>query len=73
MKAIKITKDNRQLLASRFNVDVDDYDDVLPIDYWLVTDFGNDETFDTLTEDMFNHNFIVGDTLENDFVAVERD
>jgi hypothetical protein len=73
MKAIKITKDNRQLLASRFNVDVDDYDDVLPIDYWLVTDFGNDETFDTLTEDMFQHNFIVGDTLENDFVAVERD
>jgi hypothetical protein len=73
MKAIKITKDNRQLLASRFNVDVDDYDDMLPIGYWLVTDFGNDDTFDTLTEDMFQHNFIVGDTLENDFVAVERD
>lgn len=73
MKAIKITADNQQLLASRFGVDVDDYDDVLPLGYWLVTDFGNDETFDTLTEDMFNHNFIVGDKLENGFVAVERD
>lgn len=73
MKAVKITAENQQFLASRFGVEPDDYTDMLPIGYWLVTDFGNDDTFDTLTEDMFNHNFIVGDTLENGFVAVERD
>lgn len=73
MKAVLITTINRPMLAARYLVDVDDYDDMLPIGYYLVTDFGNDEKFDTLTTDNLNALFDIGPELENNgFFEVTR-
>lgn len=74
MKAVRITKENVDFLATRFGVETEDKEDLLPVGYVLVTDFGNDEKFDVLTVDIFNHNFNeTGVTLDNDFFEVERD
>jgi len=69
MKAIKITVENRSMLAGRFGRE--DTNE-LPVGYWLVTDFGNDETFETVTPARFAALFTVGETLKNDFVDIER-
>lgn len=69
-KAITITERNRPMLAGRFMVDKDDWDDMLPLGYHLVTDFGNDEKFDTLTTDNFNKFFVANLPIENDFIAI---
>lgn len=70
MKAIKITTANRQMLASRYDVDVEDFDSVLPIDYYFITDFGNEETFEVITPALFNAAFIVVSNLLNGFQEV---
>lgn len=64
MKGIFITEGNRDTLASKFQVDKDD-PDLLPIGYWLVTDFGNDETFETLTVENFTMIFSIVGSLKN--------
>jgi hypothetical protein len=69
-KAITITPANRDMLASRFTVYKEDYDDMLPLGYILVTDFGNDEKFDVLTKLAFDYFFIVGEKIQNGFVEV---
>lgn len=71
MKAIEITAENTPMLAGRFLVEPEDYDDVLPLGYSLVTDFANDETFDTLSPANFEARFTkTGVILENGFVEV---
>ena len=76
MKAILITVANRSMLGNRWNVEFTDYDDVLPIGYWLVADFGNngiqDGPFETLTPFMFTMNFGEGPftELENGWIEV---
>jgi hypothetical protein len=63
MKAIQITSTNRVELATRWNVEEADYDEVLPLGYWLVTDFGvntiEDMPFETLTEAKFTTYFTI--------------
>jgi len=76
MKAILITVANRSILGTRWNVEFTDYDDVLPIGYWLVADFGNnsieDMPFETLTQEKFTETFGAGPftALENDWIEV---
>lgn len=76
MKAILITETNRPLLASRWQVEEADWDDVLPLGYWLVADFGNngiqDGPFETLTQSFFTTTFGAGPftELEHDWIQV---
>jgi hypothetical protein len=70
MKAIKITTTNIDMLASRYTIDKLDYEDRLPIGYILVTDFGNDDTFDVLTQENFDVAFTMGLELANGFFEV---
>jgi hypothetical protein len=76
MKAILITEANRPQLAQRWNVEESDWDDVLPLGYWLVADFGNnsiaDMPFETLTQSFFTTTFGVGPftELENGWIEV---
>ena len=73
MKAVLITKTNVDFLASRFSIEDIDIPDRLPIDFILVTDFGNDENFDVLTKTKFNIQFdTTGVKLDNDFFEVEK-
>ena len=73
MKAVLITKTNVDFLASRFSIEDIDIPDRLPIDFILVTDFGNDENFDVLTKTKFNIQFdATGVKLDNDFFEVEK-
>lgn len=72
MKAVKITLNNRDMLAARFFVDSADYDDRLPLDYYLVTDFGNDDTFDVVTQEVLDENFVSGSYLQNGFFEVAK-
>jgi hypothetical protein len=69
MKGVVITSDNQQMLAGRFNrTEVDE----LPLGYTLVTDFGVDEHFVTLTPANFDELFTKGETLKNGFFEVIR-
>lgn len=69
MKAIIIaSKKVQDMLASRYGIL--DKDELLPIGYTLVTDFGNDETFDVITQEKFDANFVKVADLENGFFSI---
>lgn len=70
VKAITITKENQSMLGQRFDVEPLDYPEALPIGYILVTDFGNDETFEVLTAQKFGITFTITNDLDNGFVAI---
>ncbi len=72
MKAIKITTQNQQMLASRHAIDTDDIDTQLPIWFWYITDFGNEETFEVVTEELFTATFNNEYRIKNGFVAIAR-
>lgn len=69
LKAIKIDKENVDMLANRFNVE--DVEDILPLGFWMVVEFGNEETFDVLTQDNFELLFTVGKEIKNGFHVIE--
>lgn len=72
MKGIIITGENQTMLLNRFTTAHDL--EQLPIGYILVTDFGNDDTFEVLTTTVFNTNYAVvtGQDLLNDFFEVTK-
>ena len=72
MKAIKITTKNRDILASRYTIEKEEYEDRLPLDFYVVTDFGNEETFDVITQEALDRVFNVGVTLENGWLEIVR-
>jgi len=72
MKAIYITPANVDMLASRFAVEKEDVEEVLPDGYYLITDFGNDEKFDTLTPGLFDATFRKVADIQNGFISIER-
>jgi len=71
-KAILITTSNQDKLASRYNLEKWEYDERLPLGFYLVTDFGNEDIFDVVNPTLFNETFVVGTALENGFVDVGR-
>jgi hypothetical protein len=73
MKTIKITKDNVDKLASKFGVAPEDKEDRLPIGYWLVASFGEDDyPIDVVTETALNEKFTLGEEIKNGFFALIR-
>jgi hypothetical protein len=70
MKAIKITTGNQQRLATQFGVEDLDRTDRLPIGYILVTAFGVDEHFETLTTAVYESKYGYGPELKNGFFEV---
>lgn len=72
MKAIKITEKNVDYLCSKFGVDTIEKEERFPLGYYAVTDFGNDETFDVITEAKFQSHFIVTEPeLKNGWIGVQ--
>lgn len=72
MKGILITKDNIDMLAGRYNIEAEDKEDLLPLEYILVTDFGNDDWYDVLSPPVFDASFEWGDPIGNGFKIVTR-
>lgn len=70
MKAILITKENQNTLMGHFARS--DQEDLFPIGYYLITDFGNDEYFDTITVEMFNQLFNNDGAIKNGWIAISR-
>lgn len=72
MKAILITKANQAMLASRYNMEEFDISARLPVGYYLVTDFGNEETFETLTPELFAQTYVKIEDIKNEFISIAR-
>lgn len=73
MKAIIITTENRNMLGVRYEVEPEDYDDVLPIGYILVAEYGDHMPFETVTQEVFDQKFInLNVPLLNGFFSVMR-
>jgi len=73
MKAIKITETNIDTLASKFSIPADDKEDRLPIGFWLVASFGEDDyPIDVVTETALNEKFTLGEEIKNGFFALTR-
>jgi hypothetical protein len=72
MKAITITRANQDMLVSRFNLEPIDKNRQLPVGYILVTEFGNDETFDVITPSLFAKIFKKTGDIEHGFISIEK-
>lgn len=72
MKGILITTTNIDTLVSRYNIEAEDKEDLLPLEYILVTDFGNDDWYDVLSPPIFDANYVWGDPIDNGFKIVTR-
>lgn len=71
MKAIKITEDNRASIGASYTT-IDEPEEQLPVGYYLVADFGNDETFDLISVETLNSSFVIVGELENGYIQIER-
>lgn len=69
IKAILITESNQSSLGSSY-ASVEDVEEQLPVGYYLVTEFGNEETFDVLTAEEFSSTFNVVGKINNDYLDV---
>jgi hypothetical protein len=73
MKAVLITTSNQKSLAARYFIDPIDFDDRMPVGYYLVCDFGVEEHYELLTEAELNAKFDkTGEILKNDFFEIVR-
>jgi len=71
MKACTITKDNQNALAVQYNVDLADVEDLLPLGYVLIADFGGEWYEGVISQAQFFEFYVKGDTLENDYYLVD--
>lgn len=72
MKGILITATNIDMLVGRYAIEAEDKEDLLPLEYILVTDFGNDDWYDVLSPPIFDVNYEWGDPIGNEFKIVTR-
>lgn len=72
MKGILITATNIDMLVSRYNIETEDKEDLLPLEYILVTDFGNDDWYDVVSPPVFDANYVWGDPIDNGFKIVTQ-
>lgn len=73
MKAVVITEQNRASLGQQYNIDPADFDDLLPLTYLLVADFGADWMWGVCTQATFDEFFTKGAAIENGyFIAIRK-
>lgn len=70
LKAIKITETNQSKLAALFNID--DFEGLIDLDFWLVTEFGNEETFFIISLEKMKEEYQVVRPILNDFVEIKK-
>lgn len=73
MKAILITKENQGMLVSRFIQADEDPDDVMPIGYYLVAPFREEDgPFELLTPTVYENSLVAVRELKDDWLDVVR-
>jgi hypothetical protein len=72
MKGILITKSNQSKIGVQYNIDHEDFDDLVPIGYILISDFGGEWYEGVVTLPTFDEFFLKGETLENEYFVVTR-
>lgn len=70
LKAIKVKDKNQNKLASLFNMD--DFEGLIEPGYWVVTEFGNEETFFVLSDEKLKADYDVVRPILNDFVEIRK-
>jgi hypothetical protein len=71
MKGIIITAANQNKIAVQYAMELADVDDLLPIDWVFLADFGSDTFAGVLTQTSFNLLYRKGQALENEYFVVE--
>jgi hypothetical protein len=74
MKAVLITKTNQKTLAARYFINSIDFDDLMPIGYYLVCDFGVEEHYELLDQETLDATFTYDPlvVLKNEFFEIVR-
>lgn len=73
LKAVKITGQNRSNLGAQYNVDPDDFDDMLPLDYVILCAFSGEWYEGVITQATFDEFWEEGQALQNDyFIATKK-
>jgi hypothetical protein len=70
MKAIRITKDNKQKLEQDYDMDPGDLD--LNSGMWLVTDFGESKANSVVTPARFAMQYDQKGPIKNGYISVDR-
>lgn len=70
LKAIRISKDNLSKLANDYAID--EPEDELPIGYWLVTAFGVDTHYETVSKIDFLQRYRIVRPILNDYIEIEK-
>lgn len=70
MKGVVITAANQAAIAQQYRVEPDDYNDLLPIGYVLIADFGGEWYEGVITQLTFDEFWDKGDALLNDYFVV---
>ena len=71
MKAVLITEDNRQMLAARYDSEIEEFE----VGLYLIAEFGDDGSFryqGQLTRENLDLNFVQGEVLDNGFFEIKR-
>ena len=71
MKAILITEDNRQMLAARYDSEIEEFE----VGLYMIAEFGDDGSFryqGQLTRENLDLNFVQGEVLDNGFFEIKR-
>ena len=72
MKGVVITALNRPSLGQQYNVDPEDFDDLLPLTYILIAVFGGSWYESVCTQATFDEFFTKGDPITNEYFIVNR-
>jgi hypothetical protein len=73
VKAILITQANQNKVAVQYAMNLDDVEDLIPIGWVLLADFGSETFAGVLTQTRFDQLYTKGQVLENDyFIAVPK-
>lgn len=72
MKAIYLTKTNVSEVASRYGIAEQDYEQFLPLGYYVVVDFGNEDWYDLISVANFTKLFNKTGDIDNGWISIER-
>ena len=70
MKAIYLTSANVGAVAARYLIKEEEYQERLPLGYYVIADFGNEDYFDVVTEAKFNIFFTKTGDIDNGWISV---
>jgi hypothetical protein len=72
MKGILISETNQSAVGTQWFIDADDYDDLIPVGWVLLADFGGDWYEGVMSKANFDAYYDKGEALDNEYFIVTR-